>query len=361
MSLAVSKEHRLLVTYGRSILAPTIGVLLGFGTPYSTGKILGSAIATFSYAHDVVLSQPFRDSLRITALLENPLAHPLKVLVTLRDDSGRLIDSVALKDDGFHSDGAANDGMWGHMFAPGPDGTIRASIRTDDLAAATSSSLADVAQFAFTRGALIALDRGTIDIGRIANTLQVRDTTFIVRNNGFAPDSLTISVDPVNVVPDTAIAVFPTTFYIAAHDSQKIRFSVRPQLLAPQYYTAGITVVPKAGVAQTTLLKAFLFEIVITGGTAESAGLPEEFALQQNYPNPFNPSTTIRYGLPNRSHVTLTVFNTLGQQVSVLQNGEQEAGYHEVQFDGSGLASGVYLCRIQAGSYVETKQLLLVR
>jgi hypothetical protein len=58
---------------------------------------------------------------------------------------------------------------------------------------------------------------------------------------------------------------------------------------------------------------------------------------------------------------SLTVFNTLSQQVAVLQNGEQEAGYHEVKFDGSGLSSGVYFYRIQAGSFVETKKLLMIR
>jgi len=59
--------------------------------------------------------------------------------------------------------------------------------------------------------------------------------------------------------------------------------------------------------------------------------------------------------------VTLTVFNTLGQQVSVLQNGETEPGYHEVKFEAHDLPSGVYFCRLQAGSYTETKKLLLVR
>ena len=85
------------------------------------------------------------------------------------------------------------------------------------------------------------------------------------------------------------------------------------------------------------------------------------FELDQNYPNPFNPTTTIRYGLPQSSPVTLVVYNTLGQRVATLVEGEQEAGYHEARFDGSGLASGVYLYRIRAGDFVRTRKLLLVR
>jgi beta-glucanase (GH16 family) len=98
-------------------------------------------------------------------------------------------------------------------------------------------------------------------------------------------------------------------------------------------------------------------------GTAECDDRthPGEFFLGQNYPNPFNPSTAIRYGLPNRNHVTLTVFTALGQEVAVLQDGAQAAGYYEVRFDARAQSSGVYFYRMQAGAYAETRRLLLVR
>lgn len=98
----------------------------------------------------------------------------------------------------------------------------------------------------------------------------------------------------------------------------------------------------------------------VDSGT-QRQGIPQEIALMQNYPNPFNPSTTIRYALPQRTYVSLIVHNALGQKVAVLQNGEQEAGYHEMKFEGSNLASGMYFYRLQAGSFVRTKRLLLLR
>ena len=99
----------------------------------------------------------------------------------------------------------------------------------------------------------------------------------------------------------------------------------------------------------------------VVGDVSEGGGLPAGFLLSQNYPNPFNLSTTIKFELPRASQVNLSVFDLLGREVSVLVNERSEAGVHEVTFDGSNLASGVYFYRLQAGTYVETRKLLLLK
>jgi len=104
-------------------------------------------------------------------------------------------------------------------------------------------------------------------------------------------------------------------------------------------------------------------EVISTGIVDRRGGseAPEAYALMQSFPNPFNPTTTIRYALPRRSNVTLTVFNTLGQRVVELVDGDNDAGYHEVRFDASELASGVYFYRLTAGDFVQTRKLCLIR
>ncbi len=192
-------------------------------------------------------------------------------------------------------------------------------------------------------------------------TTSRHDTTFMVRNIGFAVDSLVVSVDPGNVDPDKAVSVFPTKFTLAPGDSEKVTFTIRPGLLSPQYYGAQVIVESRFSFGQKTFRKNYQFQVVISS-IADLQGVPTEFSLGQNYPNPFNPSTTIRYGLPGRSHVTSRRFQLSRRSRSlVLQNGEMEAGYHEAKFDGGKLSSGVYFYRLRAGDFVETKRLLLLR
>jgi type IX secretion system substrate protein len=88
---------------------------------------------------------------------------------------------------------------------------------------------------------------------------------------------------------------------------------------------------------------------------------PTEFYLEQNYPNPFNPLTVLSYNLPQPSHAILTVFNTLGQEVKRLADGLQDKGYKSVSFDASGLPSGVYFYRLQAGNFTDVKKMIFIR
>ena len=98
-------------------------------------------------------------------------------------------------------------------------------------------------------------------------------------------------------------------------------------------------------------------KITVSGGES----IPTEFSLNQNYPNPFNPNTKISYSLPEASDVTLKIFNSLGEEVATLVNQKQDAGRYELNFNSTGLASGMYLYKIQAGSFAQTKKMILMK
>lgn len=99
----------------------------------------------------------------------------------------------------------------------------------------------------------------------------------------------------------------------------------------------------------------------VTGVEEKGVGQPLEFELSQNYPNPFNPSTEISYSVPQKSQVTLKVFNVLGMEVATLFSGIQDAGKHDVTFDAAKFSSGVYFYRLQAGNVSITKKMLLMK
>lgn len=99
----------------------------------------------------------------------------------------------------------------------------------------------------------------------------------------------------------------------------------------------------------------------ITSVKVGAENIPTKFSLQQNYPNPFNPSTTISFAVPSRSLVSLKVFDILGREVSTIVSGELQAGSYTRQWNAANMASGVYFYRLQAGSFTETKKLLLLK
>ncbi len=114
--------------------------------------------------------------------------------------------------------------------------------------------------------------------------------------------------------------------------------------------------VDSSGTTVNAVVKKTVTDVVDDPGAS-----PGSYALGQNYPNPFNPVTSISYTLPVAGSVELTVVNALGQEVAVLVDGTEEAGRKAVSFDATGLPSGMYTCRLTAGSFTAIRRMLLVK
>ncbi len=113
----------------------------------------------------------------------------------------------------------------------------------------------------------------------------------------------------------------------------------------------------------TTLIPSFSSEnlIAVTDSNDVHHDIPDDFSLQQNYPNPFNPMTTISWQVAVTGHVALSIYNILGEKVITLVNEEKNAGIYQVEWDASGLSTGIYFYRIRAGQYQEIKKAILIK
>ncbi len=89
--------------------------------------------------------------------------------------------------------------------------------------------------------------------------------------------------------------------------------------------------------------------------------LPTEFKLEQNFPNPFNPSTSIKYAVPEKSHVLIKIYNIVGEEVVLLADEEKDRGWYTISFNAPRLASGIYIYRMQAGNFISTRKMMLLK
>ena len=103
------------------------------------------------------------------------------------------------------------------------------------------------------------------------------------------------------------------------------------------------------------------YNLALTTDVEQISGLPQDFNLNQNYPNPFNPSTKIEYSIPEASFVQMKVYDILGNEVATLVNEEQSAGSYRADFSGYGLSSGMYIAKLQAGNYIKTIKMTLMK
>ena len=161
-----------------------------------------------------------------------------------------------------------------------------------------------------------------------------------------------------------SIIVYDITTNTWTLDTQEL--SSKRHWMATAEYEGGLYVV--GGIDSVAEAVDIVEEIVPQGtqGVNDESGVPEGYSLNQNYPNPFNPSTTIGYSVPELSFVTIKVYDVLGNEIATLVNEEKTVGTYEVEFDShSGsywnLTSGIYFYSLTAGTYIETKKMILLR
>lgn len=177
----------------------------------------------------------------------------------------------------------------------------------------------------------------------VVNSAFVEGYGTLILPGGIEADALRIKKTQESSVVDPIVNV-QTTFEFLTREGHRATISLSE--------TLGATEPTLVDVSYTTSSTSTAAE-----GTDE---LPERFELEQNYPNPFNPATTIGYGLPETTPVRLVVYDASGRQVAVLVDQQQAAGRYEVRFRPDGLASGVYLYRLEAGPYRQSRALFLL-
>ncbi|MBT8387992.1 MAG: T9SS type A sorting domain-containing protein [Ignavibacteria bacterium] len=99
----------------------------------------------------------------------------------------------------------------------------------------------------------------------------------------------------------------------------------------------------------------------IVSGVEQFNNVISSYSLSSNYPNPFNPTTTINYEIPQRSFITLKIYDVLGNEVATLVDEEKQTGSYNVELNATGLPSGIYIYKFQAGNFVETKKMVLIK
>ena len=96
-------------------------------------------------------------------------------------------------------------------------------------------------------------------------------------------------------------------------------------------------------------------------GIADEGVVPEKYELSQNYPNPFNPETVISYSIPKTEEVSLVVYNLIGEEIARLIDESKHSGNYTVEWNASNVASGIYFYRLQAGDFIQTRKMVLLK
>lgn len=315
------------------------------------------------YVQGVAVNKVFvhpasNDTVTVTTRVINPHSHPLSVKAYYRIGE-TTIDSSHFADDGLHQDSLAGDNLWGTVWRP-PAGELFYNVLVSVCDTMDGNPIIFPMTALFTTAGPVVVD--SMITKRLSGELVRVDLW--LRNRG--TDSTIRSIEAVLRSTDTTVKSFAIDERSLDHLGPGQRtpspltyaFDVDASLRSADI---ALTVEVSSDSIAYWMPKVIAHVLPLTAVPTSSSLIPTEYRLEQNYPNPFNPSTIINYQLPKQSHVTLMVFDVLGRELATLVNGVEEPGYKTARWDATSLASGVYYYRLQAGTFTETKKLLLLR
>jgi len=298
--------------------------------------------------------KPFNDTLIVRTEFSNFNQHNFTTNAIFVSSDNLYKDSTALYDDGMHGDSLAGDGIWGGFINPINEEEIyQIGISTNDIQTGMYFYVEDLVRF--TTAGPVVIDSVSVAFNSVANIYQVRPyfknegQSFTVENLQIILSSedsmITYISDPLNITsipPGSTVGTTSNyTVRVDSNFSGTFNFNFKIACDGWLYWIDS--------------------EIVNILGVENEIVIPVNFSLYQNYPNPFNPNTKIKYGIPERTFIDLRIYDILGREVELLMNEEQDAGYYEINFNAANLSSGVYFYRLQAGSFIETKKMVLMK
>lgn len=247
------------------------------------------------------------------------------------------------------------------------NGTEYTGARVFDWNIGSSQTLSAVSPqtFGATRHVFQSWSNGgdssqTITVGTTTNTYTVNYKTQFRLIANTSPSGIPITINGGNVFYDSSFSVTFSPSALQVMYNGFMYYFQRWNGNGNGSYS-GTNPQPTVQMNNPISQTAVFDTIVPFGITNLNMGVPKSYALHQNYPNPFNPITKIKFDLPKTSFTSIKVFDLLGSEVATIYEGELHAGYYEASVDGSGLASGIYLYRINSGDYTSVKRMVLLK
>jgi hypothetical protein len=306
--------------------------------------------------------RPSLDTIIVNTKFSNINQHNFIANAIYSSSDNSYVDSTELYDDGLHGDSLTNDGIWGGFISPiSNEEFFNVGISTVDLITGEYFYTGD--QTKFTTAGPVVLDSFWVQVAE-DTIVGIMDMHLLNLSNSVEMPSVTariVSLDTNvtdipkaqlsfnNILPNQSKKTASGWMYCyIKNNPSKIKFLLEiSSNNNPYWYDTLVVDLPPTNIDNT------------------QTNIPVTFELKQNFPNPFNPSTKIKFSIPEAGITILKVYNILGKEVATLVSEEKPAGSYAVDFDAQsavgGLPSGIYFYRIQAGSFVETKKMVLMK